>query len=104
MQPTSHRYARSPAQRRENNSSVVTIGPNEIVSLPYLHNFCFYFSPVHPHQFAEVVELAASKAITHAASQNLLSVLYRGDKRNPKQVRFNISLKMKVILILYFKC
>ncbi|KAK4017619.1 glutamyl-tRNA(Gln) amidotransferase subunit B, mitochondrial [Daphnia magna] len=42
--------------------------------------------PVHPRRFAEVVELVKNKTITHAASQNLLSILYRGDKRKPKQV------------------
>lgn len=104
MQFTAHGYAWPSAQRRENNTSMVTSAKG--ISLLYVYISIFYFSPVHPRRFAEVVELVKNKTITHAASQNLLSILYRGDKRKPKQVGFHITLvlTLKTILILSFHC
>ena len=61
------------------------------------------FSPIHPERFAQVVELVQNKIVTHSTCQNLLSLLYSGDLRSPKQVHFFIFfLILKLYVILWF--
>lgn len=49
-------------------------------------NLC-YISCILPEHFAELVELSKNKIITHTASQEILILLFNGDKRSPKQVK-----------------
>lgn len=61
---------------------------NKLCITNSLANFQFWIllSPVQPKQFSEIIELLKTKTITHSTAQRLLSLLYHGDLRSPKQV------------------